>query len=196
MTTGRRFSALILSAWLLIPGGAVEAQELPSPQEMNQALQRWLAIRKQAELHQNEAPDAPGITQHGLSAQIGVERGDEVTVAGRRYRLWGIATPAPNEYGGYTSAQELKRLLDGKKVACVTTGETADRDNGENSENSGFLPLARCKADGKDVAGLMVRSGYARDCPRQSRGTYAAQERQAVAMVGGGFDLPSECLED
>lgn len=42
----------------------------------------------------------------------------------------------------------------------------------------------------------MVAGGFARDCPRQSRGNYSALERQAVVNVAGGFDLPPECVED
>jgi endonuclease YncB( thermonuclease family) len=76
-------------------------------------------------------------------------------------------------------------LIAGNPVTCITTGQMADR-----------LPLARCRVNGKDVAALLVAGGFARDCPRQSRGNYAALERQAVVNVAGGFDLPPECVED
>lgn len=178
-------AVLVPAILVAIYGAGVWAQELPEGKSLNRALERRLAVRKQVELQSKEAPSNLGVTQSGASTSVEAERGDVLSVGGHRYRLWGVAAPAPNEFGGYTSAQELKRLLAGGRISCVTTGELADD-----------LPLARCKVDGKDIAAIMVAGGFARDCPRQSRGTYAAVERGAVTDVAGGFDLPLECLED
>lgn len=194
MNRPRRLAIWLLMGLLLVGalggGASAAAQGLPTAEEINQALRRRLTADKQTKIRNGESADGAGGVQHGDAAQIGLERGDEVVVAGRRYRLWGVVAPAPNEYGGYTSAQQLKHLLDGKQASCVATGGTV------GGGQFGFLPLARCRVDGKDVAALLAAAGYARDCPRQSRGFYAAQERSAIAMVGGGFDLPPECVDD
>ncbi len=169
-------------AVLLLPG--VAAAQTSFPIDLNYELQRRLQDKaEQAE--RGAAPDDRGIARPESPMPIEAERGDVVNVAGQRYRLWGIAAPRPNEYGGYTAAQQLRQLLAGNAVTCITTGQMAER-----------LPLARCRVNGKDVAALLVAGGFARDCPRQSRGNYSALERQAVVNVAGGFDLPPECLED
>lgn len=164
---------------------AAPAQTPAEVRRLNEALERRIGAAKQDELRKTESPDAPRVTDKAVSTSLDVERGDVLSVDGRRYRLWGVVAPAHNEYGGFTSAQELKRLLGLGRTTCVSTGHV---ENG--------LPLARCRVDGRDLAALMAAGGYVRDCPRWSRGTYASIERQAVSIVGGGFDLPPECLED
>lgn len=173
-----------LTIWSPLPASAQELPNAaPNAKELDQAVERMRA-RANDRRAARTAP-VPSVTDKAISTDVSVARGDVVTVGGRRYRIWGIATPAPNEYGGYTSARELARLTSGGKVTCVTTGALADG-----------LPLARCRVDGRDLAATMVAGGFARDCPRQSRGTYAAIERDVVADVAGGFDLPPGCLED
>ncbi len=172
----------LVFAALLLP--AVAAAQTDFPIDLNHELQR----RQQDRTDQMESGAIlrdGGIARPESSMPIEAERGDVVSIAGQRYRLWGIAAPRLNEYGGYTAAQHLRQLIAGNPVTCITTGQMADR-----------LPLARCRVNGKDVAALLVAGGFARDCPRQSRGNYAALERQAVVNVAGGFDLPPECVED
>jgi endonuclease YncB( thermonuclease family) len=109
--------------------------------------------------------------------------GDTIRVQDRTFRLWGIAAPAMNEFGGYTSMQGLAGLIVGKAVTCVPTPAYIRS-----------LRTARCRVEQRDLAGDMVARGLARDCPRQSNGTYALIERRAVIDVSGGFKLPDECL--
>jgi endonuclease YncB( thermonuclease family) len=173
--------ALVL-ALMLLP--AVAAAQTNFPIDLNHELQRRQQDRTD-QIESGAIPRSGGIARPESSMPIEAERGDVVNIAGQRYRLWGIATPQLNEYGGYTAAQQLRQLIAGNTVTCITTGQMAER-----------LPLARCRVNGKDVAALLVAGGFARDCPRQSRGNYAALERQAVVNVAGGFDLPPECVED
>jgi endonuclease YncB( thermonuclease family) len=169
-------------ALLALPSGPPAAQEFSVG--INQDVQRRLDERNR-DASERAEPDGGGIARTESPILAESDRGDVVSIAGRRYRLWGIAAPAPNEYGGYTSAQELRQILAGAAVDCLATGESLNR-----------MPLARCRVNGKDVAAILVAGGYARDCPRLSRGTYAALERQAVVNVAGGFDLPPECVEN
>lgn len=182
MAIARRTKLFIAALWLMLPAAASAEQSFSI--DLNHEVQRRLRERS-AEAERGGIPADGGIARSEASLPIEAERGDVLTVAGTRYRLWGIAAPAPNEYGGYTSAQELRQLMAGATVTCVTTGQVAGR-----------LPLARCRVNGKDVAAILVAGGFARDCPRQSNGTYAALERQAVVNVAGGFDLPPECRDD
>ena len=167
---------------LLLP--AVAAAQTNFPIDLNHELQRRLQDRTD-QIESGAIPRDGGIARPESPMPIEAERGDVVNIAGQRYRLWGIAAPRLNEYGGYTAAQQLRQLLAGNPVTCITSGQMAER-----------LPLARCRVNGKDVAALLVAGGFARDCPRQSRGNYSALERQAVVNVAGGFDLPPECVED
>lgn len=183
MAIARTTTRLVAAMIWLAPAAAMSAEPNFSI-DLNYEIQRRLQDRS-TEAERGGLPADGGIARSETSLPIEAERGDVVTIAGTRYRLWGIAAPAPNEYGGYTAAQELRQLLAGATVTCLTTGRMA-----------GNLPLARCRVNGKDVAALLVAGGFARDCPRQSNGNYAALERQAVITVAGGFDLPPECRED
>jgi endonuclease YncB( thermonuclease family) len=182
MNFRRAIRGFMAAAFLLLPGPLAAEQEFQI--DLNFELQKLRESRKPPEADPQN-PAAPGISRSEDALPIDVARGDILTIAGMRYRLWGIAAPQPNEYGGYTSAQFLRQLLAGASVSCLTTGQIIDR-----------MPLARCRIDGKDIAEILVAGGYARDCPRQSRGNYAALERRAVYNVAGGFELPPECLEE
>jgi endonuclease YncB( thermonuclease family) len=109
--------------------------------------------------------------------------GDTIRVQERTFRLWGIAAPSMNEFGGYTSMQGLAGMIVGKAVICTPS-------------NAFFhsYRVARCRVEQLDLSGEMVARGFARDCPRQSNGTFALTERRAVIDVAGGFKLPEECL--
>jgi endonuclease YncB( thermonuclease family) len=117
-------------------------------------------------------------TAHALS-------GDTIAVGTAIFRLWGIAAPAMNEFGGYTSMQGLIGLIDDQTVVCSPANLVV-----------GGHQVGRCRVEDKDLSSIMVARGFARDCPRQSAGTYADLERQEISNVAGGFDLPQECLAD
>ncbi len=74
-------------------------------------------------------------------------------------------------------------LVEGRTVACLI--ETTDVYG---------RSVAVCMVDGKDVGELMVRSGWALDFRRYSKGAYAAAEAQAReakrGMWAGSFVEP------
>ncbi len=118
-----------------------------------------------------------------VAGRAQVMSGDTLRVSQMSFRLWGIAAPPMNEFGGYTAMQGLAALIGSQTVICAPT-----------KGFRGGLQTARCRvAVGRDLAADMVRGGFARDCPRQSGATYASIERTAAVDVAGGYKLPDEC---
>ncbi|MCA8907984.1 MAG: hypothetical protein KDA64_08885 [Rhodospirillaceae bacterium] len=105
-----------------------------------------------------------------------------IEVAGTRIRLAGIAGPALGEGRGEHSRMTLTYIVHddaGGVVQCTLSGETRDG-----------LPLATCLTPaGEDIAALIVDSGAARDCPRESGGRYAEFENAAARAL----PLPDRC---
>jgi endonuclease YncB( thermonuclease family) len=119
-----------------------------------------------------------------IAGRARVLSGDSLHINQTTYRLWGIAAPPLDEFGGYTAMQGLAALIGSQTVVCAPTRGFR-----------GGLQTARCRvAIGRDLAADMVRRGFARDCPRQSGASFASIERTAVVDVAGGFKLPDECL--
>lgn len=189
MTRRRLFPALLALGLALAPATGWAGDPLTGA-ALNRALANRLAEQKTTgkEVADPEVKEVPqGVIPPSSTTGIAqAENGDTLIIGLLRFRLWGIAAPRLDEFGGYTSQQGLVALLNGAKTTCTATG----------ARSSEGFPLARCIVDGRDLADEQVRGGFARDCPRQSLGTYAATERQAVVDVAGGFDLPLECLED
>jgi micrococcal nuclease len=106
-------------------------------------------------------------------------------------RLQGIAAPedsgAKREPGGPESTANLRALVDGKDVVCRPDGtKTRGR------------PVAVCYVRGTttELGLYQVETGYARDCPRFSRGRYAAAEAKARAAgrdLSAIYALPGYC---
>jgi endonuclease YncB( thermonuclease family) len=120
-----------------------------------------------------------------VSGRAQVMSGDALRIKQTTYRLWGIAAPPMNEFGGYTAMQGLAALIGSQTVICAP----------KKNLFRGGLQTAQCRvAGGRDLAADMVRRGFARDCPRQSGATFALIERTAVVDVAGGYKLPDECL--
>lgn len=120
-----------------------------------------------------------------VSGRAQVLSGDTLRINQTTYRLWGIAAPPMNEFGGYTAMQGLAALIGSQTVICGP----------KKNVFRGGLQAAQCRvAGGRDLAADLVRRGFARDCPRQSGATFAAIERTAVVDVAGGYKLPDECL--
>jgi endonuclease YncB( thermonuclease family) len=110
--------------------------------------------------------------------------GDTLRLNQTTYRLWGVAAPPMNEFGGYTAMQGLAALIGSRIVICAP-----------RKDFRGGLQTAQCRvAGGHDLAAEMVRRGFARDCPRQSGAAFAAIERTAAVDVAGGYKLPDECV--
>ncbi len=105
--------------------------------------------------------------------------GNTVELDGRTYRLWGMDAPSLDQtcaYGwpaGQEAMKALTLVIAGKKVECAEKGH--DRDG---------RTLARCTADGADIASAMVRAGMAwADLP-VSR-AYIVEEAKAAADFRG-----------
>ena len=119
-----------------------------------------------------------------LAGRARVIDGDTIVVNGVRVRLKGIAAPEvarngkPGEPGGEEAKAFLVDLIEGEVVVCDLTGE-----------RTWGRPVAWCYRDGGDIAEAEIRAGLARDCPRHSKGRYAAIEQPAAA----GLPFPSYC---
>lgn len=175
---------------LLLAGLAVLAGLASVPPASADALlydrvlrRHWTQQNGERRSRQDAAP--PAVTDKLVSRDARAASGDTLRIGPTLYRLWGIAAPRPDEFGGYTATQALMALVMDASVACVPTG-TRLRE----------VVVARCKVGERDLSAEMVRQGMARDCPRLSGGTYAALERQVIASVSGGFELPEECRAD
>jgi micrococcal nuclease len=138
-----------------------------------------------------ETPPPPKVTEKVIvnpgevSGRARVISGDTLRLDQKTYRLWGIAAPPMDEFGGYTAMQGLAGLIGSRTVICAP----------KKGFFRGGLQAAQCRvAGGRDLAADLVRGGFARDCPRQSGATFAAIERTAVVDVAGGFKLPDECI--
>lgn len=112
--------------------------------------------------------------------------GDTLAVAGIPVRLQGIAAPEiahpelgiEEEPGGPEAAAFMARLVNGKMLACDLTGERTRR-----------REVGVCRLRGQDVGAAVIAVGLARECPRFSRGRYAAIETEA----GRRLPLPGYC---
>lgn len=105
-----------------------------------------------------------------------VRDGDTIVVGNIPIRLQGVAAPEKHEPGGSEATGAMVKLVAGKTVTCNLTGErTHDRHVGI------------CYVDGRDIGEMIIALGLARDCPRFSRGRYAAVE------VNRALPLPHYC---
>jgi endonuclease YncB( thermonuclease family) len=177
----RHLSLIALGLALLLP----DLRPAHAEDVLSNRLERRKFIEKGRDKRSRLDADPPEVTAKAAPTQIRAYDGGTLILGPVMYRLWGIAAPAMSEFGGYTAMQGLVKLIYDTQVACAPTGQTI---NG--------VAVARCKVDGKDLSAELVAGGYARDCPRQSAGTYADLERGAIVNVAGGFDLPAECLAD
>lgn len=189
--TARGLVLALAAAVVFAPLAVRAAEDLPSGAALNNAIADRLAkIKKEAQRKPDSKVEPPVsgvvIPPTAVTGVARAETGDTLSIGIQRFRIWGIAAPRLDEFGGYTAQQGLFALLNGAKTSCAALGPLSEEG----------LPIARCVADGRDLGDELVLRGLARDCPRQSQGTYAATERQAVIDVAGGFDLPPECLED
>jgi endonuclease YncB( thermonuclease family) len=119
--------------------------------------------------------------------------GDGLRIEGQAVRLWGIDAPELDqtcEQDGreIPCGEDARFLLGALVMAGNLTCETQDTDRYGRT-------VARCFAGGHDLAGEMVRQGYALDWPRYSGGFYAGQEAEARShrrgLWAGEFVAPS-----
>src|SRR5690606_8535109 len=114
-----------------------------------------------------------------------VRDGDTIELGSMAIRFEGIAAPEGREPGGDEATEAIEALVLGKEVRCELTGKrTYDR------------CVAVCYLDGADIEAVMVRQGFARDCPRYSGGRHAEAEHQAAAAgatIRQTYQLPGYC---
>ena len=114
-----------------------------------------------------------------------VRDGDTIELGSMAIRFEEIAAPEGSEPGGDVATEAIEALVLGKEVRCELTGKrTYDR------------CVAVCYLDGADIEAIMVRQGFARDCPRYSGGRHAEAERKAAvegATIGRVYTLPGYC---
>src|SRR5512144_124467 len=128
-----------------------------------------------------------------VAGEATVVDGDTIVVAGKRVRLQGIDAPELHQtctaYGqqwacGRTSAEWLRKSLDGRQVECV--GHARDR--------YGRL-LAVCYLGGENLNERIVREGWALDFRRYSTDYVRAESEAKPAGAGiwrGEFTPPWE----
>ena len=126
-------------------------------------------------------------TMRGVASVVD---GDGIAIAGTEVRLQGLAAPEDRrgrvDPGGKEATAALQALVEGKPVVCFLDGtKTRGR------------PVGVCEYQGVDVATILVRDGFARDCPRFSKGRYA--DAEATARANGRdlsliYELPKYCV--
>lgn len=129
-----------------------------------------------------------------MAEEVRVVDGDGLRVGSEVIRLWGIDAPERDqtctvEEAVHPCGEDATFLLGALVMQGNLTCETQDTDRYGRT-------VARCFAGGRDLAGEMVRHGYALDWPRYSNGFYAAQEQEARehgrGMWAGEFVKPWE----
>ena len=135
------------------------------------------------------AADLPFPVVGEMRGIAGVKDGDGVMVGGVEVRLQGTAAPEDNGHrvdpGGKEASAALRALVKGKPVVCYLDGTTTRG-----------RPVGVCHVAGVDVGEVMVREGFARDCPRYSGGRYADAEKAAVRggrNLAAIYPLPRYC---
>ena len=100
-----------------------------------------------------------------LSGPAIVSDGDTIRVQNQAIRLQGIDAEELKEPNGPGARQALIRYTVGKIVECSDTGE-----------RSYNRIVGVCKINGQDLGAIMVKTGYALDCERYSKGRYRSLE--------------------
>lgn len=109
-----------------------------------------------------------------------VRDGDTIEVEGVAVRLNGVSAPEARQPFGPDATAYMKWLVLDREVTCELNGER-NRDR----------LIGICFYRGIDIARLIIREGYALDCPRFSGGRYS--EDEAVANDTGikdQYELP------
>lgn len=114
---------------------------------------------------------------------IRVIDGDGIELAGQSVRLWGIDAPelrqeCSKDGRRYPCGEKAKEALTAFLGAAAPICETVNRDRYGRE-------VAKCEVAGDDLAALMVRSGWAVDWPRYSKGSYAEDQDEAEAHKRG-----------
>jgi micrococcal nuclease len=112
-----------------------------------------------------------------------VRDGDTIEVQGVAIHLNGLSAPERNQPFGPDATAFMNWMVLEREVTCELNGER-NRDR----------LIGVCFYQGVDIARLIIREGYALDCPRYSKGRYA--EDEALAKDSGikdQYSLPKYC---
>lgn len=124
--------------------------------------------------------------------------GDGIELAGQSVRLWGIDAPELRQECSvdgrrYPCGENARDALTAFLGAAAPICETVNRDRYGRQ-------IAKCEIAGDDLAALMVRSGWAVDYPRYSKGAYADDQDEAEAhkrgLWAGFFAAPWDWRRD
>ncbi len=130
------------------------------------------------------------------SQKLVLRDGDSFALNGEEFRIWGIDAPelfqtcrnsAGESYScGRQAKEHLRKIIGARAIRC----EPAPRAKKETRA------VARCFVDGEDLGQLMVRDGFAVEYSYFSKGTYAADEREAKTsrrgLWAGSFQNPRD----
>lgn len=129
-----------------------------------------------------------------LAGELRVPDGDSLKIDGERIRLAGIDAPELGQkckregisYDcGITARDALLGLIGDSQVKCEKVATDRYR-----------RTVARCFVNGEELGSLMVRSGWALDYRRYSKGRYAGEEEEARkarrGLWAGEFTPPWE----
>ncbi|MFC7607400.1 thermonuclease family protein [Teichococcus aestuarii] len=141
------------------------------------------APRRRAPRGEAELPTAP------FSGQARVLDGDTLDIAGIRVRMQGIDAlegdqqcnrPGGRYACGRAARDQLAALIDGRDITCTPDG---------SSTYGRSVAVCTVSQGGReiDLNAAMVRSGYAFDCTRYSKGRYAEEEAAAKAEKAGAW---------
>lgn len=117
---------------------------------------------------------------------IQVIDGETLEIQNQRIKLWGVDAPDLNQTckdgqdAGYDCGKEAASALSQwltelQPVRCEPRG----------NDNSGNTIAICYTSTGDDIAGWMVRNGYAIDWPKYSNGFYGVSEKQAQSNKSG-----------
>jgi endonuclease YncB( thermonuclease family) len=128
-----------------------------------------------------------------IIGQASVIDGDTLEIHGQRIRLSGIDAPESNQLCrgddslqyrcGAKAANELDEHIAGRPVSCEGIGQ-----------DQYGRTVAVCSIGREDVAGWLVRNGFAFDWPRYSNGKYAGAQKEAeragLGVWAGSYVVP------
>ncbi|MCV0394358.1 MAG: thermonuclease family protein [Rhizobiaceae bacterium] len=127
-----------------------------------------------------------GVNEKHVSGRAAVVDGDTLEIRNQRIRLNGVDAPEsdqlcqddrnnPYRCGAEAAAFLDKILAESRPAKC----EFVDRDQYDRM-------VADCfRADGQNVAAMLVANGHALDWPRYSHGRYASDQKRAQAAKQG-----------
>jgi endonuclease YncB( thermonuclease family) len=125
-----------------------------------------------------------------ISLGTGAKDGATLLFHGRPMRLSGIVSPTDDEPGAEEARENLSAFVTGRQIRCQL-------DEGIDMERDRENLVGTCFVGERDVAGYQIAKGHARDCPRMSRGRYAAAEENARILernLSKTFPMPEHCL--